>query len=241
MQFSRIHESQQGFTLIEIMISVALLSISILGASYAFIGQKKATQGLVLQSQGQQIVRQIISRIEGAPGLFPYLLASTGNPITYVACFSSSGEPLPNTVLDAITGKNKIGYYGVDLGQIYAASDPNNAASKFNSPVTGAAAGSGAAFFCPQNKGAGVGMIAGYLAAGIEVHVSRLLVAVGSSGTASYGSMRIHTIILNDGSVNTNNRQYSASNTQFDDSIDVSVSMSSAAPAVPAISTQPIN
>ncbi|MGE4233345.1 MAG: prepilin-type N-terminal cleavage/methylation domain-containing protein [Bacteriovoracia bacterium] len=85
-----------GFTLIEMLVSSALLSIAILGIQlqYTQVSLSEGSQNTQMQARG--VLEQVVSRVKASPGLFPALYDATGKPISYTACYTLKGVPLPN-------------------------------------------------------------------------------------------------------------------------------------------------
>jgi len=67
-----------GFTLVEVMVSSALMIVSLLAASYSFVSQKTLSKSQDIQSQAKQTLDQIVAKIQSNPNQFPLLLDSTG-------------------------------------------------------------------------------------------------------------------------------------------------------------------
>jgi prepilin-type N-terminal cleavage/methylation domain-containing protein len=85
----------EGFTLIEIMISIGLISIATVGLSAVFISQLKAQKGMELQGRGRTILDSIILSAQKDPSRF-FHIRNGGKPSYYVGCFDEKGIQVPD-------------------------------------------------------------------------------------------------------------------------------------------------
>ncbi len=89
--------NQKGFTLIELLITSSLLVTGLLVVSGTLWKQNQSASGLRLQMQGRQTLFEMGSLLAIAPESFPYFVNSSGQGVTYVACFKDSGATNTNS------------------------------------------------------------------------------------------------------------------------------------------------
>jgi Prokaryotic N-terminal methylation motif len=180
--------NSQGYSLIEIIISAAILMIAILGANLQYIQQMQAQSGVSLQIGARQLLNQSISTVTGNPALFPKIVSGTQS-LSYVGCFQENGvqqghdyDPVsPGPTPTAIPTPSFVGVFITgNLGQ--PASDPERPGS----------------YICTQNKG------------GFEVHITW-----DSSNIRRIVYIDVITLFNGNPSANKNYRQYSPSVTSI--------------------------
>lgn len=94
--FKRIR-SQQGFTLVEALINVAIATIVVVGAHTAYIHAMKSARSQESNITSKTLVGQIISAAVGSGTRVPPMSSSTGF-LTYVGCYTRDGLPVKNTL-----------------------------------------------------------------------------------------------------------------------------------------------
>ena len=95
---------QTGFTLIESMISMGLLSLAALAISYQFAEQVKSKSAMDRQVQGRNALRETMTSVAAHPEQFPAADDGSGVPIVYVACFAEQIGSKSNTGNPVFTG-----------------------------------------------------------------------------------------------------------------------------------------
>lgn len=89
--------NQAGFSLVEVIISSAILSIAMVGASMEFAQQIEAESAMNTQLGARVVMNQVISTVFSGASQFPYMQSSAnpGNSIIYVTCYRDDGSQLP--------------------------------------------------------------------------------------------------------------------------------------------------
>lgn len=82
--------NEQGFSLIEVMVSGAILVVLMLGVAYQQTAQYQRHGAARIESQARQTVSQILSRIATSSKDFPEIVVG-GTSVTYIGCFSDDG------------------------------------------------------------------------------------------------------------------------------------------------------
>src|SRR4051812_33760877 len=88
-------KTNRGFTLVEVLISMALASVAITAANYQYVSQIQAQKGLSLQQQNRQLLNQVVAQLTSSPAMFPKMIWG-GYPATFVACFDQNNALVPN-------------------------------------------------------------------------------------------------------------------------------------------------
>ena len=88
---------KSGFTLVEMMISFAILMVVILGVSMQYMQQMKMQSGAALQTQARVSLNEIISKIKGTPNDFPAIYSASNLPISFIGCYDHKGVPMTNS------------------------------------------------------------------------------------------------------------------------------------------------
>jgi len=210
-----------GFTLVEVMVSSALMIVSLLAASYSFVSQKTLSKSQDIQSQAKQTLDQIVAKIQSNPNQFPLLLDSTNSyALTYVACFADDGTALQtynqaatDTTFNPGSKGHKSGNQGGGPTLTTTPGSPpgfvtvaNGNSESFSQPMF-LSDGNQA---CLQDTGVGQTPVQGSNPnltsvkhidqyAGIEVHVVRDVNLNNSQ--SNINSLKVHAMILNTGRV----------------------------------------
>ena len=87
--------NQAGFTLIEVMVSGALLSLAVVGASYEYVQEVKGKQSALNQAQGRQLLSELVQKAASNPDLFPNVVNGASN-IIYMTCYTLDGSLGPS-------------------------------------------------------------------------------------------------------------------------------------------------
>src|SRR4051812_1464371 len=87
---------EAGFSLVEVMISMTLLGIAVLGMAYMQTQQQQSHGSTQHQMRLRQTMQEIASRVSSRSGEFPIIDNSSGTlAMTYIACFNDDGTPRP--------------------------------------------------------------------------------------------------------------------------------------------------
>jgi prepilin-type N-terminal cleavage/methylation domain-containing protein len=87
LKLREILEGEQGFTLVEVMVSSLLLTGALVGASAAVVQQAESQAAMNLQNQGRQAMREIVSSVQSQPERFPAIQSKS-----YIGCFTPTGQ-----------------------------------------------------------------------------------------------------------------------------------------------------
>lgn len=88
-------DSQKGFTLIEIMISVALLIVGFFMANSALTRVDTQQHRITDKLKARHLMDRRISDIITNSGFYPPMFKN-GKPVTYIGCFNPEGFPTAN-------------------------------------------------------------------------------------------------------------------------------------------------
>jgi hypothetical protein len=88
--------SQEGFSLVEVLVSALVLCIGILALTYQQVAQRSQRAGLETQNIGRRQLEKLVNAVMFDPYRFPYLYDTGQNRgILYVGCFDPWGAPIP--------------------------------------------------------------------------------------------------------------------------------------------------
>ncbi len=183
---TKITHSESGFSLVEVMISSALLCLAIIGTNIEWIQQQQAQSGLDLQFKARNVLQSVISQVAGSASEFPSYTSSGSDRLTYVACFDELGAQRKNS-----TGKSSF-----TLMQVSA-----DALSK---PLS-LTSGSGDA---PGNRICASAANTSAMTGGLEAHVTPL--GIGTNGERLFQADVVILEISNAGTNGKDARAYQA-------------------------------
>lgn len=119
----RILGEERGYSLVEMMISGAVLAISIVLVAYQQTSQFRAQRGITMQGQGREILQQILSKITQDQAQFLPLQNSTEQgylQVVYIGCFDSTGVARDHDY--SYSGmKTRTGFIGLTVSSVSSA------------------------------------------------------------------------------------------------------------------------
>lgn len=105
--------SNGGFSMIEVMVSAAVLAIAILGLAMELAAQKAAKGSVDTANTGRRVMVRLVDSVVSQPYRFPPF-SNGGTQMVYVGCFDENGGPVPTDPAAPIPGvKDYIGVYSI--------------------------------------------------------------------------------------------------------------------------------
>jgi prepilin-type N-terminal cleavage/methylation domain-containing protein len=93
---ARLSRGTEGFTLVEVLVTLGVLSVLFLAVYNQYIGTRQTQEGLNRQGWGKQALHEVVSRALVQRSQFPPLSIG-GVPAVYAGCLDERGGPLANS------------------------------------------------------------------------------------------------------------------------------------------------
>lgn len=89
------HQSERGFSLLEILISIAILIVGVYMANLALTRVDGQQHHITDKLKARHLLDRRVSDIITNSGFYPPMLKN-GKPVTFIGCFNSEGFPTAN-------------------------------------------------------------------------------------------------------------------------------------------------